>query len=280
MSRFNLKKITLWLTAIMLCAFAVAGSVLATEGFEKTFFLNDKSNKQDINTTENFPVSEIQNISIDTISSDINVIPTDEKGVKVHWYGTVYSHNKNFPECISKMDGSTLRVEIRQKIKINLGFSFDYSKIKLDIFVPKSYAGNLEADTTSGNLNIQGLTLKKLSYNTVSGNLKASSISTENTKTDTTSGNVFLNDFTGDFHGDSVSGDTKILYAAFSNSIDIDTTSGDSEITLPGNSIFKVNFDTVSGDFKNDFARAPETTNKITVDSVSGNLSIKKDTIH
>lgn len=251
-TNLNMKKLVLWLFVIMVCTFAAAGAIQMTSGFEGSLFTgswNERSNNTTpVDISKSFSMDGIKSIRVNTISEDINVIPSDSKEIKVHlsgkWDDTV---NLNTNQAGDSLD-------IKLEHKPVFGINFSPISLKLDVYIPKEYAESFSASTVSAELGIKDLNFKDFKYNSVSGELKASGIEAANTEIHTTSGAALLENFGGSLSFSSVSGDLDARYASYENNdIEIHTTSGRSKIKLPENSQFSVKFTTTSGNLDCDF---------------------------
>ncbi len=279
----NMKKITLWLFLTMIISFFIAGSILATEGIDKTILNHSgKRNTQDIDMVKSFDLSGIKTIDINTMSTDINIIPVDSKEVKVHLYGTAASNNESsVPKLFSGIEGNKLNIQIKQSFKVTIGFNFQNNNLKLDIYVPDIYSENITVHSTSANLYISEFTLDDLNIESTSGDLAISSVNARQAIIATTSGNTDFDSFSGNLDFKSSSGSIYVKYKSFNNNININTTSGNARIELPGDSQFDLTFKSSSGNLINDFPLVTHDTknrNKITGSTGSSSNTINIET--
>ena len=80
-----------------------------------------------------------------------------------------------------------------------------------------------------------------------------------------------------DFDMETVSGNCKLKSTITPNDISFDAVSGDAFITVPAQSDFYAEMDSVSGDLFNEFPTISKSSNnKWEFDSVSGDVEIKK----
>lgn len=283
----NIKRLSLWLFIVMVLAIGVAGTIFAIEGYNGIF---PNLKKHEINTEKTFSLDNIKDINIDTIDDDVNIISTDAKDVKVHFHGTYSSNRDNIPYLEAENLSGKLDISIEHPNTFILGFNHNLSELKLDIYLPKTYSGNIFTDTVSGNIKIENLNLSAFKLDTISGDLNASSLEAKESDLHSTSGNAVIKGFAGNLVFNSVSGDINVEYRSFNNNIKIDTTSGDAKIKLTENSMFGMEFDSVSGDVKSNFPISVDngpgdhhaevvigdSNNKIQVDTTSGDLEINK----
>jgi len=287
-SNNNMKKIVLWLFVIMLSCFAISVSILVSRGVNGTI---GEFKKQNINTDKSFKSSDINDltgIDVNTESTGINVISSDSKDIRVHFYGDVTSNSHDqIPELQAEIKDNILFVKVEYPQKFSIGINFS-SRLNLDIYVPKSYSRNFKLNTISGGVDINNFAIERIDAGTVSGHINLTDLKTANTFINTTSGNTKISGFTGNIQFGSVSGGIDVGYTTFNNNIKISTTSGNSNIKLPESSEFGLNFSSVSGGFSSNFpvntdnspgshkvnATVGRGINQITVNSVSGGLEI------
>lgn len=286
----NIKKIALWLFVTMVISFMIAGSILATNGAGKTLYSHSGTvTPRNIDIEKTFGLSGIKSIDIDTVSSDIHIIPVDTNEIKVHFYGVGRTNGDSTdPELYSEVNGSRLDVHVKYKIRVNIGFNFQIEHTKLDIYVPKSYSESIKANAVSGNLEMNGLSLDRMQFSSTSGNFTASSVGTKQTNFNSTSGKMNARSFSGNLDFNSVSGGLDVEYSSFNHNISAHTTSGGSKIKLPANSEFNVHFTSVSGKLRNSFpltttglmekrkieGSVGRSSNQISIGSVSGDATI------
>ncbi|WFD11495.1 DUF4097 family beta strand repeat-containing protein [Tepidibacter hydrothermalis] len=301
----NIKKIVTYLVIIMVICYGVGISIISfTGGFKDNFSISYKNKKtyNDLDQEKIEKIDNINQISIETSSCDVNIIPEDREDVKAHLYGNITSTFK--PELETKVNGNELLIFIKRPNS----YSIFNSDLKLDIFVPKNYKESIDVDSSSSNINIQNeLTLNSLSIDLSSGNTKlkdlniknlkceASSgsligenIITNNTVLDVSSGTIELNNFTGDLKGDSSSGSIEVNYNVFDNNIDLETSSGTVDIGLPDDAKFYLDAECSSGNIECDFpivvrgkqenntlkGTVGDDKNKIIINTSSGNVNI------
>ncbi|MBZ9607716.1 DUF4097 domain-containing protein [Clostridium estertheticum] len=277
MRKFNEEKVIKWLIIVVMCSIILGGVGYVLEykvGIIKSnndiIQGNSTSNdKFNIDATKEFSKGNIKTINVGTVSTDVNIITTKEDKIKVHFYGNSNS-KKSAPHLEANLNGDDLDVLIKYPGKI-FGININ-TKINLDIYVPENYKKDLKINTTSGNAIIGNVQLDKFRFDTVSGDAKINLLTANETIFEgtsgkvnvksllskkngfkTTSGDTKIGNVTGDILGKSVSGCFKFDYKNFDNGINIDTISGDVELKLPKKSEFKLDFDSTSGNLKNDF---------------------------
>lgn len=306
----NFKKISMYLASITVVSFLIGGIILfSTGGVSLDGAINIKD-------TQNFKIDEekvstlenIDEIAIEGVKSDIKLIPEERNDIKAHFYGNENSNKK--PKLTMTTNGSKLLIKIeRPKNNVNLSFGDISEELNLDINIPKTYEGKLNIGTVSGDVglpnelklseltiqgvsndtNLEKINVNKFAYGNVSGDLKANTLNTKDASFESVSGEIEVNNFTGNIKGNSVSGNTEILYVTFDNNINLESVSGDVEIVLPQDAQFYLDSDSVSGDIESDFPITVQgksrdglkgvvgsDKNKIEIETTSGDINIER----
>lgn len=262
--KFNVKKFIIWIAVFMFASFATAGIILAVTG-------NLSIAVEQIDESKTFEAQEINKIYIDIVSTDINIISTNEKEIRVHFYGEVSTNKKmELPSLVAYQSGDELRIEIIQPKTILIGISI--WRTKLDIYIPEDSIEVLRVDTISSDTSVNNLKVDKFDLGTVSGDFKGESLFAGNIKLNSTSGDISLKDYTGDAEINAVSGDVVLedgsqndnievvivsgdvyVKQEDSSNMNIRTTSGDIGISFSEDAQFYLKAKTVSGDIENRF---------------------------
>ena len=150
-----------------------------------------------------------------------------------------------------RQKGDTLTVRYCAAMNLNVSESKD-----LVVKLPKELAENLrylQIDTVSAETHVSGVTAGELQFDSTSGSMHAEG-SFGILDADTTSGALEFNGAANAVELDTVSGDYSMHFAETPDELSFDSTSGDLTIMLPAKRGFEVEHDSVSGDFKCDFA--------------------------
>lgn len=305
MFKFNMKKIVLSLLIVMAAAYLLCGLVMIVS--PKSVFNLEKSSYS-IKDEKKSDISGIDEININTSSTTINILPTDESELKARFYGDIIStSNYQKPELECYTEGSRLYVNI--KTKPTVIFGIHSLNTNFDVYVPKSYKKALSASTSSGGIQIKDLTLSDIKFNSSSGSasldnvicesftqnsssgsLRANGLKTNSTKTSTSSGSRKLTNFTGDLTVNSSSGGTYVEYSEFNNDIKVNSSSGSVKILLPSNAGFTLEAAASSGGIDCDFpitvtekvrrnllkGTVGNGENSIVINTTSGGINIEK----
>lgn len=260
--KFNIKKIVLYLLVIILAAYGLGALILFATGGSFTKGFGPYHTVEDTTTSN---LEGIKEIDVDVSSANIDVIKEETNVFKAHLNGKIAtSDNLQKPEMQSSQSGSTLFIKVIDKPSISFG-SFN-SSLKLDVYIPTSYNGNVKLISSSGDINMNDFKFNKLKcnlssgvltmnnmsaetfdYDSSSGSLKAEGLTTKTSSLNTSSGIIDITKFSGNLKSSSSSGAIKVQYAAFDNNIDIHSSSGKIEVKLPKTAQFYLDAATSSG---------------------------------
>jgi len=151
------------------------------------------------------------------------------------------------------------------------------------IYLPEGVYGDLAVSAVSSDINIpDGYTFEDVDFNTVSGEISCASESTGNVNVNTTSGNLnemYINGISAQIN--TVSGDVFLSESTLSGSVVIDTTSG--EVQLTNVTVGACDINTTSGDILlNSYSGSNTTINSTSGDItaiVSGTYHVSYDTL-
>lgn len=235
--KFNVKKFVMWLAIIMFASFATAGIILAVTG-------NLSIAVEQIDESKTFNTDEISEIYIDMVSTDINIIPTDEDEIRVHFYGEVSTNRKReIPSLVAYRSGDELHIEIIQPKTILIGISI--WRTKLDIYIPEDSIEVLKADTISSDTSVNNLKVDEFDLGTVSGDFKGESLFASDLRLNSISGDISLKEYKGDIDINNISGDVVLEGGRQNDNIEVVTVSGDVYIEQEDSS--NMNIRTISG---------------------------------
>lgn len=223
-------------------------------------FVGDYSSFK-VNDTQNIELGDSKVIEVDFISSDVSIRAYDGEEVKITYTGTTNAIDElDVPKLIAIEEGNAIKVNVDNIQKeFRIDRLFMHTSTDLEILVPSDYSGNLKMSGVSGEVIIDGLNLEKVEHESVSGNLEVVNGQTSSLDAGTVSGNIdaTLGTLTGD--------------------VDVDTVSGNTELIIPEDLGYTLHWDSVSGDLsENSDRNAREAEFEINVESVSGNLKIRR----
>lgn len=283
MKNFNMKKIVLILSGITIICFLIAG-LFFVFSYNSTYSSSKSGiwKQQTINEEKVYKIENIEDIFIETSSTDVNIIPVDSDEIKINLTGSGKgSSEKSLPKLFTEVKGNKLIIDVKSSGgfgfsifdgDIRFGLSFFSGDINLDIYIPKKYKNNLDIDvssadviindleinnfnfdTSSGDLDIKSFKSNECTFKTSSGDLNLQSFKSNESTFKTSSGKINAEDFSGDLECVSSSGKIYFEYENFNNNVYIKSSSGDIKLKLPNDSGFHLKADTSSGDIVTDF---------------------------
>ncbi len=265
----------------MFGCFITAGAIMAALG-------NMSLAVGEVDESKTFKASEISEIYVDVVSTDINIIDTDGDEIIVNFSGEVSTNRKmDLPELVAYKTGDELRVEIRKPMRFIFGMNI--YRTRLDIYIPKDSLEVLEIETVSADAGVVALDVDELNFSSTSGDFNGREIVTDTVKLNSTSGDFGLEDYTGNLDIDATSGDVMLEDGTSNENIEINTVSGDVYIdqecssdmdikTISGevginlskDAEFYLKTSTVSGDIGNSFPIKIESSGRNRLEGVVG----------
>jgi len=247
----NNKKIALILLLVMVSSFVMAGIIFIASG-NYNEIISGKYNHH-IDETKLLKADGINQIKINCDSSDVHIIPADTNEIKVHLYGNTGTKNKkDDPKLDAKIVNGQLIIKVNKRFIIGINISL-FSGLTLDVSIPRTYSLDISANTSSGNLKVEGFNLNSLSCDLFSGDASIKSVTAKNCIMKLSSGNAKLESFSGNLKVNSFSGNVSVDYKEFKNNVDINSSSGNVKLKLPQSAEFYLNASASSGDIHNSF---------------------------
>jgi len=285
--KYNVKRFVIIMVCIIFGSFLISGILFYTTGGVRTA----SAVTGQISTNKVFNTAGISKIVINTVSTDVKIIPAEDKNITVDFYGNITSNlAKNNPRLNADINNGILNISIIYPRTITLGF-FNISRLYLDVYIPDSFLKDLEVTTVSGDINAKGFTGENIQIKSTSGELAADMISVKTLVLESISGDIVLKNTeseTNSIH--TISGEVNVSFKSILDTLKINTTSGDVQLFLPDNSQFSFNLGSISGDIKNNFdskiSFADERNLKgsvgksafdISVNTTSGEIMIEKE---
>lgn len=143
---------------------------------------------------------------------------------------------------------------------------------------------SLEIDAASASLMVKELTIREMEFDGASGTCVFENCTLEKLDVDTASGDVSFRGSLGSLDCDAASANILLELSNVPRSLDLDTASGDLNVTLPADAGFTVTMDSLSGDFESDFDTTQRNGSyvagngrcRIDVDAMSGDVTVRK----
>ena len=226
-----------------------------------------------------FSPEEVKNIQIEWASGRINIQTGDVDAINITENGS-YSDQQ---AMTYKQSGDTVYIRY-QKDSIKIGF-FSATSKDLTVTVPKDWiCGELAMDVASAEVTINAVTAQRVDVDTASGDYQFISCDIGDLDIDTASGSIKYGGTLNSLDCDAASGRFVGIFSNTPKSIQMDSASGDLDITLPENAGFRVNMEALSGHFDSDFptnvVNGSYVCNngdcEIDFDGLSGSICIRK----
>lgn len=226
-----------------------------------------------------FNTGEIDRLKIEWAAGSIVLVPVE--GNKISITEELLGGDESM---VLKKDGSTLYVQYCEGA-VGIPFGSGSLKKNLYITVPQDWeCKELEIDAASATVQGEYLTIRELASSTASGTHTFTNCQVGTLKMETVSGDL---NFTGtleklDFNGVSAQLDLALTNAP--KSIELESVSGDLNLTLPESCGFMVDQDTVSGRFSSELPTTEQNGKivyadghcEIEVEGVSASVHIRK----
>lgn len=230
-----------------------------------------------------FPAASVSELEIEWVAGDILIQPgisdqitVKEDGISDDRYAMVLRHQ-----------GDKLKIIFCEEGLGNfIGFSSGSELEKdLTITVPKDWiCESLRIECASATVEVNDMTIREVDFDGASGACEFENCTVGEIDIDTASGDIR---FVGSLDILDCDAASASVYAVLSNvpsRLDMDTMSGDLDITLPEDAGFALAMDSASSDFESDFETTMKNGNyvcgdgrcRINVDALSGDVTIRK----
>lgn len=157
----------------------------------------------------------------------------------------------------------------------------------LVIEVPRNWiCGELEIETAAANVNVEMLSLEKVDFDGASGTFDFLDCSVDAMEIDTVSGDIRFSGTLNTLDCDAASADCEIILHNHPSRIEMDTASGDLDLTLPEDCGFTATLEALSGHLTTDFEitsiangiTSGNGSSRIDISAMSGDVYIRKST--
>ena len=229
-----------------------------------------------------FSATEVREIEIEWVAGDILIQPHDTDTIVIREdgnfdakYAMVYSCREGelkiqfCEEGVSKYFGVNTRSDLTKD---------------LTIYVPRDWqCESLELDVAAAKVEVNDMTIQEVDFDGASGACEFENCTVKELDIDTASGDVR---FIGELDILDCDAASASVYAVLSNTpsrLDMDSMSGDLDITLPADAGFTLSMNAMSSDFSSDFETSMKNGNyvcgdgrcRINVDCMSGDVAIR-----
>lgn len=246
---------------LSLASIKMAGPALTSSSFPQIFTkLYTQSQPTEFSTfTKEISASSILKVQVQTISADINILPSENDQIKIVVDGNFSKHT---PESdlftltetgtqltIQSVENKSSRFEFHSSedlLKSLQSLNTLESSIKFIVYLPHNIQ-SASLKTVSGELQAKDISLADLELKSISGDITLNPTRLENIHLKTVSGETQLYGDIQLFNAESTSGDFSIQTQNLQPQITIQTISGNTMAELDKNADLKVQFSSLSG---------------------------------
>jgi lia operon protein LiaG len=264
MGKTRLARVIIVTAFIAVAAFVVAALLgLATTGFQPRQLVRAGGTTIDERTS--LPTGGVAEISVASVNEDVRIVEGTGESIEAWLHGTSQTRRPDsLPHLHAESKGDTAVVAIDRP---PLAIGIFWSRLALDVTVPKGYAGRLTVGTVSANIAVAdhsygGVVLSTKSgdvavgavrtadfaMHTTSGRLRATGVVSRVTDISSVSGDVQLTSFSGDATVASTSADVDVGYADTPAAFAARSTSGTVTVRLPVDAQFALDARSTTGD--------------------------------
>lgn len=230
------------------------------------------------------PADGIREIKIEWVAGDITIEPAIDNRITVE--ETLVSDEAY--QMVHKVSGDKLTIRFCEEKLLERGFGISLGEEihkNLTIRIPKSVSLNsLDVDAASATMTVKNLVIQEVDFDGASGTCTFENCAVEELDVDTASGDVTFTGTLQELDCDAASSSVRAVLDNVPRSIDMDSMSGDLDLTLPDFAGFTVAMDAMSSDFISDFDTTVRNGNyvcgdgscRIDMDAMSGDVYIRR----
>ena len=227
---------------------------------------------------------QIREIEIEWVAGSITLMPADVDTIQVAESDPAESKYA----MVWKQSGDKLVIRFCENAKLDFNFGITINDViykDLTILVPMDWeCDSLEVAAASATLDVRNLLIKEVDFDGASGECRFENCVINELDLDTASGDVFFTGSLKSLDCDAASASVTAVFSNVPSRIDMDSMSGDLDITLPTDSGFTVSMSALSSNFHSDFDyslsnsgyRHGDGSCRISMDAVSGDLYIRQ----
>lgn len=228
--------------------------------------------------------SEIRNLEIEWAAGSITITPAGGTDQIVINESKVTDQKY---QMVCRESGDKLIIQFCEENTISgfgINFNTDISK-DLEILVPTDWVcEDLEIDAAAANVMVSDMMIYKVDFDGASGVCTFENCAVEEIDLDAASGDVHFSGTLNSLAFDGMSASCYLELRNVPQRIDLNTMSGDLDVTLPEYCGFTVSMDAMSSDFSSEFETTSSNGNHIhgdgschiNVDAMSGDVFIRK----
>ena len=222
-----------------------------------------------------FALEEVSGLAISWASGDIDIQPADQDTI------TVSEERSGGSSMVVRHRGSMLEIAFGEN-KWRLGGGKSAQK-DLSVRVPRDWlCQSLEISAAAAGIWVDGLPITNVVLNTASGDCAFTDCTVEKMQVNAVSGDLDYSGVLKKLELNGTSADCNLWLSDAPAAIEMNTASGELNLTLPDNCGFTLDRSSLSGAFQSDFATTTENDKivcgdgacQITFSSLSGNINI------
>jgi len=233
-----------------------------------------------------FDADNVRELEIEWVAGTITINPADNTD-QIHIIDSAVSDKKY--QMVCKQSPGKITIQFCEE-RYNSGFGFSINENiskDLEIFVPADWVcEEMDIDAASASVAVSDLVIRKVDFDGASGDFHFENCLVGELDLDTASGDVNFSGTLDKLDVDAMSANCRIAVTNVPSQIDVDSMSGDLDLTLPEDCGFSVNTETMSGHFNTDFEVAADIRGggfvhgdgacRIQLDAMSGDVVIRK----
>lgn len=244
---------------------------------QETVYIEDTDGK------DAFPAGSVSELEIEWVAGDILIQPGNSDQIIVREDGLIDSKYA----MVLRQQGDELKITFCEEGLGNFIGVGSITELEKDLIitVPRDWVcESLSIECASASVEVNDMTIREVDFDGASGACEFENCTVGEIDIDTASGDIR---FIGSLESLDCDAASASVYAVLSNvpsRLDMDTMSGDLDITLPEDAGFALAMDSASSDFESDFETTMKNGNyvcgdgrcRINVDALSGDVTIRK----
>lgn len=254
-------------------------------GWVKTEYLNlEASATAPMNGEISLDARQIQEIDIEWATGNITIQPAEVDAIQIS------ESTPSDPKfaMIWRQSGDKLTIQFCESIKLDFNFGISINDViskDLMILVPMGWeCDSLDIEAASATVDVKDLVIREVDFDGASGTCNFVNCVVDQLDLDTASGDVYYTGSLNILDCDAASASVYAVFDNVPNRIDMDSMSGDLDITLPSAAGFTVTMDGLSTDFISDFGYSRKNGSfyrgngacKISMDAMSGDIYLRE----
>lgn len=224
------------------------------------------------------PAAEIQDLEIEWTAGSIAIVPGDTDSIE---FTEICPSSAK--EMVFEQRGSTLTIRYSAPA-IEVGIVNNHAK-DLTVTVPADwFCQELSINAAAVDVNVTRLNAGSVDLNSASGRCSFTDCDFGSLDVDAAAGKIAFRGKLGTLDCDAAAADVEAVFTVAPRKIDVDSSTGDLDLTLPADCGFRVDIEGLSADFTTDFDTTRENgcyvygdqSCQIEVDSFSSDVTIRK----